>query len=137
MIHFYVTFLFKVSNFISIPIEWKLLEKQKTIETYLPDKSESLVDSPMARSCSLIRSFSSFTKWELLFGGAKLKYALAIINWSFITFIFSFTFLGWVRTCWLHLTICLDSSCHNSKPKVQNNLNIVKALTKFRNEKRN
>jgi hypothetical protein len=48
------------------------------IHSHPLDKSESLLESPTARSNSLIRSLSSLTNWELLPGGASLVYALAL-----------------------------------------------------------
>ena len=84
---------------------------------YLLDKSEFFLASPIVRSNSLIRNLNSFTKWELLPGGAKLKYALALISWSFISFTFSSLAL-WdgIFTCWSRWTVFwLDFHCSQNK----------------------
>lgn len=80
---------------------------------YLLDTRESLVDWLMDRSSSLIRSFNSLMKWELLFDGVKFKYALALITWSFISFTFSSNVLDLVRTIWLCCTLTVCDSPFN------------------------
>lgn len=84
---------------------------------YLLGKRVAFEHESMARSTSFIRSFSSLTKWEVLVGGVKLKYSLALSTWSCIslTFLSSPLDLGWLMWSCLPLWTWDCSNCEDMK----------------------